>query len=60
MALMKLREIYLKAFNNAYLEYKDPKKRRLGGSLEESAARVAWAAVKKSYKKDEKGNWIKK
>ena len=41
-------EIYVKAFNNALNEYKN----------EETAYRVAWAAVKKVYQKDEKtGRW---
>ncbi len=53
-------EIYMKAFNNAYKEYADPDKRRPGCSQEESASRVAWAAVKKQYYKDDKGKWVKK
>jgi cation transport regulator len=40
-------KIYLEAFNNA--------------SREETAHKVAWSAVKKSYEKDEKsGIWKKK
>jgi cation transport regulator len=53
-------EIYMKAFNNAWKEYADPDKRRAGSSHEESARRVAWAAVKQKYKKDTKGKWVKK
>jgi cation transport regulator len=54
-------EIYQEAHNNALGEYKDPKKRRGGASLEETAHRVAWAAVKEKYEKDEKtGKWKKK
>lgn len=54
-------EIYLEAFNNAYKEYEDPSKRRAGSSREEVTHRVAWAAVKKMYEKDEKsGDWKKK
>ena len=50
-------DIYREAFNHAWDEYKNPTKRRKGGSLEEAAHRVAWAAVKEKYKKqDEK--WI--
>lgn len=42
-------EIYQAAYNNAWDEYKHD---------EERAHRVAWAAVKNSYEKDEKsGNW---
>jgi cation transport regulator len=55
------KEIYRKAHNNALEQYKDPKKRRGKASLEEVAHKVAWAAVKKEYKKDRKtGNWKKK
>jgi cation transport regulator len=39
-------EIYQAAYNNAWEEY---------GQDEERAHRVAWAAVKKKYKKDEAG-----
>lgn len=44
-------EIFLAAFNNAYEEYGSPLNRRPGVSLEETANRVAWAAVKRSYVK---------
>jgi len=51
-------EIYLKAYNNAWDEYKDPDKRIGGASQEETASRVAWAAVKKTYEKDTTtGKW---
>jgi cation transport regulator len=51
-------EIYLKAYNNAWDEYDKPGKRRDDSSREEAAHRVAWAAVKSEYKKDEKsGEW---
>jgi len=54
-------EIYLAAFNNAFEQYRDPDKRRDRASLEEIAHRVAWAAVKKEYRKDrETGEWKKK
>lgn len=54
-------EIYLGAYNNAWEQYSDPKKRRNKASLEEVAHRVAWSAVKKEYKKDrETGEWRKK
>lgn len=54
-------EIYRKAYNNAWEQYADPRKRHLGGSREETANRVAWSAVKRVYKKDEKsGKWKKK
>jgi len=45
-------EIYQAAYNNAWEEYRHN---------EERAHRVAWAAVKKSYKKNEKaGHWTAK
>lgn len=44
-------EIFLKAFNSAHEEYADPHQRRDGASLEETANRVAWAAVKHVYVK---------
>lgn len=43
-------EIFLAAFNNAIKEY----------SEEETAFKVAWAAVKHNYEKGEDGNWHKK
>jgi cation transport regulator len=52
-------EIYLESFNNAWIEYRDPKKRRISASREEVARRVAWSAVKKSYEKI-KDKWLKK
>ena len=55
------KEIYMKAHNNALEQYKDPKKRRGRASLEEVAHKVAWAAVKQEYEKDEKtGKWKQK
>lgn len=54
-------EIYREAFNNAWDQYADPKDRRGDASREETAHKVAWAAVKKVYEKDEKsGTWKKK
>lgn len=45
-------DIYKSAYNSAWEQY---------GHDEERAHRVAWAAVKKSYKKDkESGRWVKK
>lgn len=45
-------EIYQAAYNNAWEEY---------GHVEERAHRVAWAAVKQKYVKDENtGRWKKK
>jgi cation transport regulator len=53
------REIYMEAYNNAWDEYKSPEDRRGDASREETAHRVAWAAVKKKYEK--KGDkWVRK
>lgn len=53
--------IFKKAHSSAIKEYKDPDKRRGGAKddLEEVAHKVAWAAVKKEYKKNG-DKWIKK
>ena len=57
----KAREIYKEAFNSAWDQYKDPDERRGDASREETAHKVAWAAVKKKYEKDEKsGRWTRK
>jgi cation transport regulator len=57
----KAQEIYMEAFNSAWEQYKEPEDRRGDASREETAHKVAWAAVKKSYQKDEKtGKWKKK
>jgi cation transport regulator len=53
-------EIYKEAFNNAWEEYANPAARRDGASQEEVAHRVAWAAVKQKYEKDEHGRWVTK
>ncbi|MBI2907849.1 MAG: ChaB family protein [Chloroflexi bacterium] len=43
-------EIFRAAFNNAWEEYYDDEAR---------AFRVAWAAVKKEYHKDDSGRWVR-
>lgn len=53
-------DIYKDAFNNAWEQYADPAKRKRGGSREEAAHRVAWAAVKSKYSKDGSGRWSEK
>ena len=54
-------EIYKEAYNSAWDQYKDPADRRGDASREETAHRVAWAAVKNDYEKDESsGKWKKK
>lgn len=51
-------EIYRAAFNSAWSEYKNPDERRGGEPREEAAHKVAWAAVKHQYEKDERtGTW---
>ncbi len=50
-------EIYLEAFNNAWDEYKDPEDRKGDASREETAHKVAWAAVKKKYEKGDDDKW---
>jgi len=54
-------EIYKEAFNAAWDEYADSSDRRGDSSREETAHRVAWAAVKKKYEKNESsGKWESK
>jgi cation transport regulator len=53
-------EIYLEAFNSAWDQYADPDERRGDASREETAHRVAWAAVKQKYEKGDDGRWHRK
>ncbi len=53
-------DIYREAFNHAHEEYKDPSKRKDNATLEETAHKVAWAAVKKKYEKGSDDNWHSK
>lgn len=53
-------EIYMAAYNSAWDEYKDPSDRHGDASREETAHKVAWAAVKQKYEKAENGRWVKK
>lgn len=53
-------KIYLEAFNNAYEQYDKPEERRDDASREETAHRVAWAAVKQEYEKGGDDKWHKK
>lgn len=54
-------KIFLEAFNSAWKQYKDPKKRHGSDSREEVANKVAWSAVKKQYDKDPiSDDWRKK
>lgn len=55
----KAQEIYRKAFNSAWEEYKNPEDRRGNADREETAHKVAWAAVKQEYHK-EGDRWVKR
>ncbi len=52
-------DIYREAFNHAWEEYADPEKRYTDESREAVAHKVAWSAVKKTYKNQE-GQWLPK
>ncbi|MFE8069845.1 ChaB family protein [Marinobacteraceae bacterium S3BR75-40.1] len=52
-------EIYRKAFNHAWEEYKNPSDRRGNQSREAVAHEVAWSAVEQKYHK-ENGKWQRK
>jgi cation transport regulator len=50
--------IYRKAFNSAWQDYAKPEDRRGGDDREKVSHKVAWAAVKNEYHKEE-GEWVK-
>ncbi len=50
-------EIFIEAYNSAWDDYKDPEDRRGDASREETANKVAWAAVKRKYEKGDDGKW---
>ena len=50
-------EIYKEAFNSAWDQYDEPSERRGDASREETAHKVAWAAVKEKYEKGEDDRW---
>lgn len=52
-------EIYRKAFNNAWDEYKDPEDRKKDRDREGTAHAVAWSAVKNEYHKNDDGEWVR-
>jgi cation transport regulator len=52
-------DIYKEAYNDAWDRYKDSEDRRGDASREETAHRVAWAAVKNEYEKVN-GDWVRK
>jgi cation transport regulator len=49
--------IYRAAFNSAWEEYDSAAKRKGGASHEETAHKVAWAAVKEKYEKGSDDKW---
>ena len=51
--------VYRKAYNGAWEQYSQAGKRRGNATREEAAHRVAWAAVKASYRK-QGTRWVKK
>jgi cation transport regulator len=53
-------EIYQEAYNSAWDQYADPSSRRDNASREEVAHRVAWAAVKQKYEKNDQDRWVEK
>lgn len=50
-------DIYKAAFNNAWDQYKEKSARRGDESREETAHKVAWAAVKQNYEKGDDERW---
>ena len=53
-------DIFREAFNSAYDEYRDADDRRGDADRDETARRVAWAAVKHKYEKGDDGKWHQK
>ena len=53
-------DIYKEAFNSAWDQYKDKEDGRGDDSREETAHKVAWAAVKQDYEKGDDDKWHKK
>ena len=53
-------DIYKEAFNSAWDEYAKSKDRQGDDSREETAHKVAWAAVKQNYRKGDDDRWHKK
>ena len=52
--------IYMEAYNSAWDQYADPEDRYGDASREETAHKVAWAAVKQSFEKGDDGRWRSK
>ncbi|MFO7681529.1 MAG: ChaB family protein [Chloroflexota bacterium] len=53
-------EIYQAAYNSAWDQYADASDRHGDDTREETAHKVAWAAVKNTYEKNDNGRWVKK
>lgn len=53
-------DIYKEAFNSAWAQYRDADDRHGDDSREAVAHKVAWAAVKNQYEKDQDGSWRRK
>lgn len=53
-------DIYKEAYNSAWDQYASPDDRDGDDTREEVSHKVAWAAVKNVYKKNDDGNWVKK
>ncbi len=53
-------DIYKKAFNSAWDQYKQAESRRGDEDRETTSHKVAWNAVKQSYQKGDDGKWHKK
>ncbi len=51
--------VYQAAFNNAWEEYSSPVDRHGDDDRETVAHKVAWSAVKQSYRKGSDGDWHK-
>lgn len=55
----RAQEIYQSAFNSAWEQYDEPSERQGNSTREETAHKVAWAAVKNKYEK-KNGRWALK
>jgi cation transport regulator len=51
--------VYRKVYNSAWKHYARAQKRRAGTSREETAHRVAWSAVRQSWRK-RGDSWVRK
>lgn len=48
---------YMKSFNRAYTAYPDSEEDDNEEKRESSSHEAAWAAIRKKFKKDDKGKW---